>query len=133
MKIQREYGPRCSPKAAPGLYTSVRRTNSPNTSRGTRDGMSACTATHLVTTSSAITLSSTLQKGAALRLLLLAIFLALLAVDAEARMRQRGEPVEWNVLPARVALAEGLGALVEPPQCLIDMPEESSLLAGEEE
>ena len=48
MKIQREYDPRCSPKAAPGLYTSVRRNHSPRTSCGTQAGESASTAIRLV-------------------------------------------------------------------------------------
>src|SRR5215213_4575764 len=77
--------------------------------------------------------ASTGQKRAALLPLLLSIFLALLARDAVARVRQRVEPLEGNVFAAVVALPEGLGRLVQPPERLVDVPEEAPFLAGEEE
>src|SRR5690606_28878432 len=83
--------------------------------------------------SSTSTTSSTLQKSMLFQLLLLVIFLALLAVNAVSCVRQRVEPLERHVLPARVTLAEGRGALVESSQRLVYVPEEASLLAGEEE
>src|SRR5215207_7620789 len=77
--------------------------------------------------------ASTGPKSAALPPLLLSIFLALLARDAVARVGQRVQPLEGDVLATVVALAEGLGRLVQPPERLVDVPEEASLLAGEQE
>src|SRR5688500_4891254 len=73
------------------------------------------------------------QKSAALLLLLLSIFLALLARNAVASVRQRVEPLEGDLLAAAVAAAEGLGGAVQPAQRLVDVPEEAPLLAREEE
>src|SRR5688572_20247387 len=152
MKTQRECSPTCRPKAAPGLYTSVKRRYSPIRSCGTRAGESARTATAFVTTSMATTAMRIGQKsrpliaggsaggGAELTTaglsgveLSLCIFLALLAVDAIPRVRQRVETLVGDVLAAVVALAESLRRLVEPPQRLIDVPEETAFLAREEE
>src|SRR5215213_9891736 len=83
-----------------------------------------------VTTSIAVTMASTGQNSTAL--LRLCIFLALLALDAEAGVRQRVEALEGDVLPAIVTLAEGLGRAVQATQRLIDVPEEPALLAREE-
>ena len=58
-------------------------------------------------------------------LLRLCIFLALLALDAVARVRQRVEPLEGDVVAAVVALAERLGRAVQPAQRLVDVPEEA--------
>ena len=65
--------------------------------------------------------------------LLLRIFLARLAVDAIPGVRQRVEPLERDVVPALVAFAEGLGRAVQPAECLVDVPEESSFLARHQE
>src|SRR5688572_13275832 len=61
------------------------------------------------------------------------IFLALLAIDAIPRVRQRVEALVRDVLAAVVALAERVGRLVQPAQRLVDVPEEAAFLAGEEE
>src|SRR5215213_4382362 len=65
--------------------------------------------------------------------LLLSIFLALLAGDAVARVRQRVEALEGDLVAAAVALAEGLRRPVQSPQRLVDVPEEAAFLAREEE
>src|SRR5687768_16001287 len=65
--------------------------------------------------------------------LLLCIFLARLAGDAEPRVRESVEPVEVDVLPATMALAERLGRPVETAERLVDVPEEPPLLAREQE
>src|SRR5688572_10655015 len=83
-------------------------------------------------TSLATTATMTLQKSGALALLL-SIFLTLLAGDAQARVRQRVEPVEIDVLAAAVALPERLGRAVQAAERLIDVPEEPPLLRGEKE
>src|SRR5688572_32894801 len=72
------------------------------------------------------------QKRKALGLLL-SIFLTLLAGDAQARVRQRVEPVVIDVLTAAVALAERLRRAVQPAQRLVDVPEEPPFLAREQE
>src|SRR6476619_3478032 len=66
-------------------------------------------------------------------LLRLGIFLALLALDAVARVRQRIQPLERDVVAAIVALAERLRRPVQPAQRLVDVPEEAPFLAREEE
>src|SRR5688500_18748842 len=106
-KTQREYSPTFRPNAAPRLYTSQKRTVSPMTSRGYGTPVSWSHAIHLVMTSLMTTAAMMLQKRRPLALLL-SIFLTLLAGDAQARVRQRVEPVEVDVLAAAVALAEGL-------------------------
>src|ERR1700747_3106980 len=63
----------------------------------------------------------------------LAIFLLGLALDAEPRVRERVEPLEHDVLPALLALAEFLGRLIQPPQGLIDVPQIAALLRREQE
>src|SRR5207253_2262074 len=112
------------------LYTSVKRTDCPMRSCGTRAGTSPRTATALVTMSTA---TIAIRMGQKKLPLLLRIFLALLAVDAIPRVRQRIEALEGDVFFAIVALAERLGRFVEPSQRLIDMPEETTLLAREQE
>src|SRR5436190_8588033 len=129
-KIQRDSDPRFSPNAAPGLYTSRSCTALPNTSCGI-PRISARSAIAFVITSTTRTTSSTGQNIAAL--LRLRIFLALLALDAVARVRQRVEPLERDVVPAVVTLAERLRRPVEAAQRLVDVPEEAALLAREEE
>src|SRR5689334_12123262 len=63
----------------------------------------------------------------------LAIFLFRLALDAEARVRQRVEPVEADLLAALLARAEGLGRAVQAAQRLVHVPEVAPLLRREEE
>src|SRR5687768_14170055 len=72
------------------------------------------------------------QKIGASGLLLLSIFLTLLAGDAQARMGKRVESIVVDVLTTAVALPERVGRAVQPPQGLVDVPEEPSLLAREE-
>src|ERR687895_301180 len=102
------------PNEAPGLYASVSCTQSPSTSCGTYSGTRCRTASDLVVTSSARTTASSGQKSAALGLLF-SIFLALLVLDAQPRVRQRVEPVEVDVFAALLALAERLRGPVETP------------------
>src|SRR6185312_5491250 len=122
-KISRDHGPRLRPNAAPGLYTSVRRTTSPNTFCGTRCPGSNRTAAIFVITSVATTPATNDQKSAGLGLLwllLLGIFLSLLARKAEPGVGKCIEPFEVDVLTAIVTLAERLGRPIEPPQRFVD-------------
>src|SRR5688500_497923 len=82
-------------------------------------------------TSLVTTAAMTLQKSPALALLL-SIFLTLLAGDAQARVRQRVEAVEVDVLPATVALDERLRRAVHATERFIDVPEEAAFLVCEE-
>src|SRR5688500_9073432 len=104
-KTGREYSPTLIPKAAPVLYTRLKRTTSPMTARGYGD--SHATAIHFVITSLITTDAITPQNNPA-SALLLSIFLTLLAGDAQARVGERVEPIEIDVLTAVVALTEGL-------------------------
>src|SRR5919206_4612314 len=61
------------------------------------------------------------------------IFLLLLARDAEPRVRQGVQAVVVDLLAATVTLAEGLRRAIEPPQGLVDVPEEAPLLTREQE
>src|SRR3954463_376531 len=88
-------------------------------------------AAALVITSIIVTTRRIGQNSDAL--LRLRIFLALLALDAVARVRQGIQPLERDVVAAIVALAERLGRPVQPAQRLVDVPEEAPLLAREEE
>src|SRR5205814_8178696 len=92
--------------------------------------MSVRTASSFVATSLATTAIRTGQKS---RELPLRIFFALLALDAVAGVGERIEPLERNLLTTVVTLPECLGRLVQPPQRLVDMPQEAPFLAGEEE
>src|SRR5688500_7732397 len=131
LNTMREYGPTSMPNEAPGLYASVNCTQSPTTARETYSGTRYVTASDLVVTSSATTTRSSGQNSAALGLLL-SIFLALLVLDAQARMRKRVEPVEVDVLAALLALAEGLWRPVQAAERLVDVPEEATLLGCEQ-
>src|SRR5438270_8674194 len=95
-----------------------------------RGDSSVRTANVLVTMSLATTAVRIGQKSRAF--LSLSIFFALLALDAIPRVRQRIEPLECDVLATIVALPERLGRLVQPPQRLIDMPQEPAFLTREE-
>src|ERR1051326_1972870 len=130
MNTQREWSPTWSPNAAPGLYTNVKRSQSPTTSRGTRSGISDRTASSFVATSLA---TMAIRIGQKVFQLSLRIFFALLALDAVAGVRKRIETLERNLLAAVVALAERLRRLVQPPQRLIDVPQEPAFLAREQE
>src|SRR5688500_15363524 len=87
----------------------------------------------LVITSATITAITTAQKRAGSGLALAAIFLFLLAGDAQARMRKRIESVEVDVVAAGVAFSKRLGRPIETPKRFIDVPEEPAFLAREEE
>src|SRR6185503_300781 len=115
-KIQREYWPRWRPKAAPRLNTSVRRTTSPNTSRGTPRGQRSRTAIHFVTMSERTTVTTTGQKIRDRSASGLSIFFPLLALDAEASMGERVESLERDLFPAVMALSEVLWLLVQATQ-----------------
>src|SRR3954469_17013193 len=127
MKTQRECSPTFRPKAAPGLYTSVSRSQSPEMPRDS--GRSAVSAHHFVSTSAAVTAVTTAQNAAAL---FLRIFLALLAVDAIAGMRERVETLVRDVVAALMTLAEGLRRAIEAAQGFIDVPQEAAFLARHE-
>src|SRR5829696_6230238 len=130
-KIQRDCGPRFSPNAAPGLYTSVNRSVFPSTSCGMPRGSSMRSAIAFVITSTTRTTRSIGQNSAAL--LPFRIFLALLALNAVARVRERVQPLERDVVAAVVALAERLRRAIQPPQRLVDVPQEAAFLTGEQE
>src|SRR6476620_9447528 len=83
-------------------------------------------------TSATTITTTTVQKSGGLALPL-CIFLTLLAVNTEARMRQRVQTLVRNILSAIVAFAESLGRPVEPAKGLVQVPEETPLLAGEKE
>src|ERR1043165_2088344 len=93
---------------------------------GRRCGTSPFSAHHLLKTSIAVTHATTPQKVTAL---LLRIFLARLAVEAVARVRERVETIERDVVAALVALAKGVGRAIETTQPFVDVQEEASLLA----
>src|SRR3954470_13534909 len=94
-------------------------------------GASCAAAISLVTRSIATTVTSVPQKRGGLGLAL-SIFFALLALDAVPGVRQRVETLEADVPAAIVALPELLRVAIEPAQCFVDVPEETSFLAGEE-
>src|SRR5687768_3277683 len=62
----------------------------------------------------------------------LSIFFPLLALDAEACVRERVEAVERDFLSAIVAPAEVFRLLVQSAERLVDVPEEPAFLAREE-
>src|SRR5688572_3971745 len=108
MKIHRDHGPSVSPNAAPLLKTSVSRNQSPRTGCGVYAGVSRSTAKNFVNWSST-TIPATEPRnraGVSSRSSLLPIFLPLLALDAESRMRQRVEAIEADLAAAVVALPE---------------------------
>src|SRR4051794_12183519 len=134
-KIQREYGPRCSPKAAPWLYTRRSWNQSPSTAMpGVRSRTAS--ATILVIRSSRITTTAAIQKircsgpGAA-GSAALSIFLFLLAGDAQTRMWQRVEALEVDLLAALVAVSELLRTAIEAAQRFVHVPEVAPLLRSE--
>src|SRR5512141_597531 len=83
-------------------------------------------------TSATTITTTTLQNSGGLDLPL-CIFLALLAVNAISRMRKRVEPVVGDVRTAVVTLAKGFRRAIEATQRLVEVPEEPSLLTGEQE
>src|SRR6185503_11716547 len=81
-----------------------------------------------------MTMSATTgQNTTALGPLFLGIFLALLALDAIAGVRQRVESLERDLVAAVVTLSERLWRPVESAERLIDEPQEPAFLAGEQE
>src|SRR5262245_4418853 len=78
------------------------------------------------------TVNATIQKSRRPSAALFILFL-LLAGDAEPGVGQRIEPLEGDLLPALMALAEAVGLAVEPPQRLVHVPEVTALLRREEE
>src|SRR6185437_10908712 len=87
-------------------------------------------------TMSAATMPSTSDQNTPLSVLFgllpLSIFLTLLAGYAQPGMRQRVETIKVDFPTTRLALPEDLRRLVEPPERLIDVPEEPPLLTGKE-
>src|SRR5690349_14739971 len=67
------------------------------------------------------------------RPLLLCIFLALLAIDAVAGMRECIESLERDLVAALMTLSERVRGAIQATQRFVDVPEEPSLLAREEE
>src|SRR5690242_8869804 len=130
-KICREYGPALTPNAAPGLCTSVSLAQSPNTSRGTCCGTSSATASAFVA-KSATTTETMIDQKVVDSDLFLCIFFALLAREAEARVRQCIETIEVDLLATAVAPPKRLRRPVEPAKRFVDVPEESTLRAREE-
>src|SRR5437870_7562119 len=81
-----------------------------------RVGASHASASNLVARSATTTAAAVAQNTR--RSATLAIFLLGLALDAEPRMRERVEPLEQDVLPAWLALAELVGRLIQAAQAL---------------
>src|SRR5574341_54948 len=117
------------PKAAPGLYTSWKLSQSPTS--GTGRWASVATAIRLVRKSTTTTPHATIQKTK--RLAPLAIFFLGFALDAEAGVRQRIEPLEVDLVAALLAFAELLGAKVEAAERFIDVPQVAPFLGREQE
>src|SRR3954469_17567045 len=99
---------------------------------GTCCGESVAAAISLVTRSSATTVISVPQKRGVLDLPL-SIFFTLLALNAVSGVWQRVETLEADLLAAVMAFAELLRVSIEPAQGLVDVPQETTLLAREEE
>src|SRR4029077_4002742 len=89
-------------------------------------------AINLVTRSTTTTVISVPQKRGGLGLAL-SIFLALLALDTVPGVRERIEPLEADLPPAIVTLAELLRIAIEPAEGFVDVPEETAFLAREQE
>src|SRR5215217_4903707 len=136
-KIHREYGPTWSPKAAPWLYTSRSWNQSPNTEMpGVRSSVASAISLVIRSSTTVPTAAAikTRRSGAAIRgSAAFAIFLFLLAGNAEPGMRQGVQPFEVDLLAALLAVTKFLGIAVEPPQRLVHMPEIPALLRGKEE
>src|SRR5215467_2593150 len=92
---------------------------------------SALTATTFVIRSAATTPTAVNQKRR--RSAPLSIFFLRLALDAEARVRQRVEPVEADLFAALFARSEFLGRAVQAPQRFVHVPEVASFLRREQE
>src|SRR3954462_1017047 len=95
-------------------------------------GESADAAISFVARSIATTRRSVPQKRGRLALPF-SIFFALLALDAVSGVRQRVETLECDLLSAVMALAKLFRRPVKTAKGFVDMPEETSLLAGEKE
>src|SRR5215218_10272723 len=92
--------------------------------------VSRLTANAFVQKSTVVTSTSTGQKSPEL---LLCIFLTLLAVDAIAGVGERVESLVRDLIAALVATTKGFGCAIQPAQGFIDVPEETTFLAREEE
>src|SRR5436190_19716430 len=119
--------PTFKPNAAPGFLTSARRNQSPNTGCGIAFNTSHLTASHFVMKSLTVTRIITGQNSAAL--LLLRIFLALLAVDAETGMGECVESFERDLLNTVVNLAEGILGTIQPLARHVILQQEPALLS----
>src|SRR5687768_2107167 len=82
---------------------------------------------------SATTTVSRTDQNSGVLALPLCIFFTQLAVDAVPRVRKRIETLVGDVEPAVVALAERFGRAVETAQRLVEVPQETTLLAREQE
>ena len=67
------------------------------------------------------------------RPLLLCIFLALLAIDAVAGMRECIESLERDLIAALMTLSELIRRAIQTAQRLVDVPKEAAFLAREQE
>src|SRR3982751_555480 len=101
------------------------------TSCGMCCGERLAAAISLVTRSTATTMTNVPQKRRGLGLAL-SIFFALLALDAISGVRKRVEPLEADLSPTVMALAELLRIPVKAPEGLVDVPEETAFLAREQ-
>src|SRR5882672_12298024 len=129
-KTQREYSPTSNPNAAPWLYTRRSCTQSPMIESGRRRASKASASNFVMT--SATTIAPAVPQNI-LRSAALSICLLRLALDAQARVGQRVEPVEADLLAALLALAEALRRPVQAAQRLVHVPEVAALLRGEQE
>src|SRR5437867_1369016 len=131
-KIQREYGPRCRPNAAPWLYTSRSWNQSPNTDTpGVRSKVPSATSlvirsrTTVATPAARKTRRSRPAKGASTTL---PIFLFLFASDAEPRMGERVEPLKIDLLSTLMTVPELFRGAIEAPERFVHVPEIAPLL-----
>src|SRR5262245_52349425 len=97
------------------------------------NGVSVFSAIIFVTMSATTMTATTGQNTTALGPLLLGIFLALFALDAIPRVRERIESLEGDFLTAIVTLAERFRCTIQAAECLVDVPQETAFLAREQE
>src|SRR5687768_10602777 len=86
----------------------------------------------LVAKSTTTSTSATAQKSRRPSAPLFILFL-FLAGDAEPGVGQRVQPLEGDLLPALMTLAELVGLAVEAAERLVDVPEVAALLGREQE
>src|SRR5260370_37332902 len=129
-KIQRELSPRCSPNAAPSLYTRRSCTTSSSTDSGRRRARndSAMSLVAKSETTTAVAVPQNNRRSAAL-----SIFLFGLALDAEAGVGERGEAVEADPLAPVFPPTETLPGAPKAGPALVLAGPADPLLPGEKE